>query len=105
VAQYLTTLSPAEISVRVYDASSNGKAQQVADYLQRAGFLVEPVETAPPQLLKNTLYWGHRAGEEQKVFSSYLPTLQQVYDNQVARAHEMTVVIGPGFSGLEGISG
>jgi len=105
VAQYLTTLSPAEISVRVYDANSNGKAQQVADYLQRAGFLVEPIETAPPQLLKNTLYWGHRAGEEQKVFSSYLPTLQQVYDNQVARAHEMTVVIGPGFSGLEGISG
>ena len=51
------------------------------------------------------LYWGHRAGNEQKVFSSYLPTLQQVYDNQVARVHEMTVVIGPGFSGLEGISG
>jgi LCP family protein required for cell wall assembly len=105
-AQYLTDLSPAEISVRIYDSSSNGKAQQVAAYLQKAGFVVGPVESPPPTgLLRNTLYWGHRAGNEQKVFSSYLPTLQQVYDNQVARGREMTIVIGPGFSGLEGLTG
>ena len=68
------------------------KLQLVADQLE-------------PQLLRNTLYWGHGAGNEQKVFSSYLPTLQQVYDNDVARAREMTVVVGPGFSGLEGLTG
>jgi LCP family protein required for cell wall assembly len=105
VAQYLTDLSPAEISVRIFDDHSNGKAEQVAEYLQKAGFLVEPVEDAPDGLLRNTLYWGHGAGNEQKVFSSYLPTLQQVYDNDVARAREMTVVVGPGFSGLEGLTG
>jgi LCP family protein required for cell wall assembly len=105
VAQYLTDVSPADISVRVYDAHSNGRAQQVADYLQKAGFLVEDVQDAPVGLLRNTLYWGHGAANEQKVFTSYLPTLQQVYDNQVARAREMTVVVGPGFSGLEGITG
>jgi LCP family protein required for cell wall assembly len=104
-AQYLTDISPAEISVRIFDSSSNGKAQQVAEYLQKAGFLVEEVQPAPADLLRNTLYWGHRAGNEQKVFSSYLPTLQQIYDNNVARAREMTVVIGPGFSGLEGLTG
>jgi hypothetical protein len=105
MAQYLTSLSPAEVNVRVLDAQSNGKAQAVADYLQRAGFLVEPVEEAPPKLLRNTLYWGHRAGDEQRTLTSYLPTLQQFVDNTVARGREMTIVIGPGFTGLEGISG
>src|SRR5204862_1482064 len=42
-----TPLSEAQVTVRVFDANSGGKAQKAADYLAKSGFIVEPVQPAP----------------------------------------------------------
>lgn len=46
-------VSPAQISVRIYDANSGGNAQKLATYLGQAGFDVLPVQTAPSKFLNS----------------------------------------------------
>ena len=96
-----TPISPANIEVRVWDADSQGRADDVAGYLRRAGFVVTMVEAAPPEFDRSLLLWGHGAGNQQRVVSSYLPTLSDVYDNRNTRGSEITVVIAAGFQGLD----
>lgn len=97
-----TPLSPATVEVRVLDDRSNGKAEEVAWYLKRSGFIVDPVEPAPSNYDRNTLYWGRQAEGEELVVADYLPSLTVVYDTKKARQQVITVVIGPGFEGLPG---
>jgi LCP family protein required for cell wall assembly len=95
-----TPISTANITVQVLDANSGGKAEQVVSYLQRAGFVVLPLQPAPPDLTRSELLWGHRSGSVQRVLASYLTTLPGFYDNAHTRGAIQTVVIGPDFKGI-----
>ena len=95
-----TPISPANITVQVYDANSGGKADQVVSYLERAGFVVLPVKPAPRDLRKSILLWGHGSGDREKVLASYLGALSAFYDNAHTRGDVQTVVIGPDFKGI-----
>ena len=90
-------ISPATISVRVLDAASGGKAEAVADFLERSGFLVTSVEPAPPALDSSVLLWGHGAWRQRDVLSSYLPDLPDEYENARTRGTELVVVVAPDF--------
>lgn len=93
-----TPISPADITVHVLDAGSGGKADAVASYLQRAGFVVTPVQPATGGLPVDTILWGHGFGKQPKVVASYLSSLRLVEDDQHTVGAQVTVVIGPGFS-------
>jgi LCP family protein required for cell wall assembly len=95
-----TPISPANISVRVYDAGSGGQAQKVYEYLLRAGFSALPPVPAPSGVTRSALLWGHGAAKQEAVAASYLTTLPALYDNQHTNRSQMTVVIGPDFKGL-----
>jgi LCP family protein required for cell wall assembly len=93
--------SPATVDVKVLDANSGGKAQDVLEYLQQAGFAVAPLEEAPPELTKTQILWGHGSGKQEAVVGAYLTTLPALYDNQHTSGSEIVVVIGPNFKGLD----
>jgi LCP family protein required for cell wall assembly len=95
-----TPISNANITVQVLDANSGGKAQEVVSFLQRAGFLVLPLQQAPSDLRKSELLWGHGSGKQEGVLASYLATLQAYYDNAHTKGAIQTVVIGPDFKGI-----
>jgi LCP family protein required for cell wall assembly len=101
--QLQTNLSPAEIQVKVYDAGSNGQAQKVVSYLQDAGFVVLPLEDAPPGLTTTQIIYSRTNGAEKNVVSSYLPTLKlRIGDTRVrGSGGQVVVVIGADFKGLE----
>jgi LCP family protein required for cell wall assembly len=98
-----TPLSPANVTVRVLDAGSGGKAAVVASFLRRAGFIVLPVETAPAALRKSEILARPGTYDAGKVVASYtsfnLPIIQD-------RAHtvgtDVTLVVGPDFKGIQG---
>jgi hypothetical protein len=98
-----TPISPANIEVHVLDANSGGAAERVADYLERAGFIVDTVEPAPPGLTTTKLLFGHGATKEANGVGSYLPTLPKLFDNAHTDGHEITVVIGPDFEEFPGL--
>lgn len=70
--QTSTTLSPATVSIQVYDASSGGSAAAVADYLQRAGFDVRGVASAPAGLTGSVILYRSATRSERDVVTSYL---------------------------------
>jgi len=107
--QYLGTLgkeepggaiSPANITVRLEDAASGGAVKQVESFLKRAGFVVLPVTAAPPGQRKSEILYGTEAGKEKAVVSSYLPRLSVVFDRHPVAGADVTVIVGPDFSGL-----
>jgi LCP family protein required for cell wall assembly len=102
-AEPLTPISPANVRVQVLDASSGGRAEEVARYLRRAGFAVVGPRGATPDLVHSRIYWGRNREDEQKVVASYLPTLKEVYDPDLVRASDVhvAVVIGPDFQGVD----
>lgn len=95
-----TAVSPASVTVQVEDAGSNGQAAAAVAYLQKAGFVVPAVVAAPSGATKSALYWGHGAGNQERVVSSYLTTLPVFYDNAKTKGSTITVVIGPDFKGV-----
>jgi LCP family protein required for cell wall assembly len=98
-----TPISPANITVRVFDAGSKGKAQDVASYLERAGFVVLPVETAPARLGKSQILRGEGKLGEATVLASYVSsTLPSVRDDADTSGADCAIVIGPDFQGIEG---
>jgi LCP family protein required for cell wall assembly len=96
-----TPISPANIIVRVADANSGGKAQALASFLQRAGFVVLPVEPAPPGLSKSEILARPGTANAWSVVASYtsfnLPIIR-------TRAHtagsDVTIVVGRDFPGI-----
>jgi anionic cell wall polymer biosynthesis LytR-Cps2A-Psr (LCP) family protein len=102
-AAVLTPLSPANVTVRLFDADSGGKVEQVAEYLERAGFVVRDVEPAPPGLSGSLILWGSGATNEKEVVASYLADLAVEFDKEHIDRGEVAVVIGPEFEGIEGL--
>jgi LCP family protein required for cell wall assembly len=70
--QALTNLSPATVSVQVYDAGSGGSAAKVADYLERAGFQVRGVAPAPAGLHGSEILYRIATRDQRDVVASYL---------------------------------
>jgi LCP family protein required for cell wall assembly len=102
-AGVLTPISPANITIRLFDADSGGKVDEVAEYLERAGFVVTEIEPAPPGLTGSVILWGPGGRLERVVVASYLSDLSQEFDDEQTRRNEVAVVIGPDFEGIEGL--
>ena len=97
-----TPLSPANIVVRVLDANSGGKAQAVASFLQRAGFVVLPVLPAPSDLTKSEILTRPRTGNAGQVVASYTSfNLPIIRDSTRTSGSDVTLVIGRDFRGLQ----
>lgn len=103
IAAPLTRISPANVRVQVLDARSAGDARRVANYLQRAGFVVLPVEPAPAGLTKSVIFWSAQSVEEKEVVASYLTLVPTRRAPQHTSGGSVTVVIAPDFQGIEGI--
>ncbi len=103
LAAALTRISPANVTVQVLDAGSSGAAQNVADYLQQAGFVVLPVAPAPAGLTTSAILWRGDSAEEKEVVASYLTLVPPKRDNRHTKGATVTVVIAPDFQGIEGI--
>jgi LCP family protein required for cell wall assembly len=99
----LTPLSPANVTVQVLDANSGGRAAQVVQYLQRAGFVVLPVRAAPPELTRSEILWGHREAKPKEVVATYLPSLDVVHDQTHTVGSIVTVVVTSNFPPIEGL--
>ena len=99
----LTRISPANVTVQVLDASSNGAAQNVADYLMKAGFVVLPVAPAPAGLKTSAILWNGDSLQENEVVASYLTLVPPRRDARHTKGATVTVVIAPDFQGIEGI--
>jgi LCP family protein required for cell wall assembly len=98
----LTPVSPADITVQVWDANSGGQAASVVTYLQKAGFIVLPMQAAPATYAKTQLLWAKGADQQKTVVASYLGTVPVLSDQGVRGTADVTVVIGPDFKGIGG---
>jgi LCP family protein required for cell wall assembly len=98
-----TNVSPASISVRVYDAGSGGQAQKVVTFLEDAGFVVLPMEPAPAGLTKSEIVYRKGFTDEERVVASYLSSLNSLYNYREAKdsGANVAVVIGSDFKGIE----
>jgi LCP family protein required for cell wall assembly len=96
----LTPISPAEVTVQVWDANSGGKAASVVAYLQKAGFIVLPMQTAPGTYTKTQLLWAKGADQLRTVVASYLPTVAVLSDQGIQGQADVTIVVGPDFKGI-----
>ncbi len=92
-----TPISPADVTVHVQDANSGGKAQAVANYLQKAGFVVD-VEAASPGVTDERIYWGNGFGKQPKVVQSYLVNMLILRDDALVQGSQIVVVVGPRYS-------
>jgi hypothetical protein len=99
----LTRISPANVTVQVLDAGAAGASQRVASYLQRAGFVVLPIEPAPAELTTSEILWNVQSAEEKEVVASYLTLVPPKRDRAHTTGATVTVVIAPDFQGIEGI--
>jgi LCP family protein required for cell wall assembly len=98
-----TPISPANIVVRVLDANSGGKANALALFLERAGFVVLPVEPAPAGLSKSEILFRSGTGGAPQVVASYTSfNLARVLDDAHTKGSDVTVVVGPDFTGFQG---
>jgi LCP family protein required for cell wall assembly len=96
-----TPISPANITVRVYDANSGGKAQQVAAYLQKAGFVVVGPAPAPSTATTTVLLWWRTKQKQELVVSAYLTGVPIQADRRHTRGIDVAIVVGPDFQGIE----
>lgn len=97
----LTPISPANITVRILDAASGGKAAEVMTYLQKAGFVVLVPEAAPPGYTTSVVLWGPGRFRAQEVVTAYLNGLPHKLDGRRTRGVDVSVVIGPDFQGVD----
>lgn len=99
--QALTGLSPATITVRVYDGGGGTEVQKAVTYLQDSGFVVLPVQPAPDGLAGSLIWYGKGHANEEDVVASFLPKLKVRFGgrepDQVSGA-DVSVVVGPDFT-------
>jgi LCP family protein required for cell wall assembly len=95
--QASTDLSPAAVSVVVFDDGGGADAQRVVEYLQRAGFEVLGIQPAPDGLRRNSVLGQSGKREQRRVVMSYLPEWpsQQRTDQVRASGADVAVVVGP----------
>ena len=103
VAAPLTRISPANVTVQVLDAGSAAATLRVANYLQRAGFVVLPIEPAPAGLTTSQILWNAQSADEKEVVASYLTLVPPKRDRAHTSGATVTVVIARDFQGIEGI--
>jgi polyisoprenyl-teichoic acid--peptidoglycan teichoic acid transferase len=102
VEELATPISPANITVRVYDANSGGKAGQLVAYLQKAGFVVEVAPgPAPKSFTKTIMLWGPQRQNQEQVVSAYLPGIPIRFERVHTKGVDVAVVVGPDFKGIE----
>jgi LCP family protein required for cell wall assembly len=97
IAEPGTPISPASVTVRVYDANSGGRAQQVAAYLAKAGFLVLPVAPAPPSLTRSTILRSGTTGAQEAALASYFDSLPVAFSKTYTSGTDVAVVVAAGF--------
>ena len=98
-----TPVSPADVTVRILDAHSGGKAAKVAAYFQKAGFLVLPVTPAPRWLGSTTvLLWAPAKSAEEGVVSAYLQDVRAENKSGITNGADVTLSVGPDFHGIPG---
>jgi LCP family protein required for cell wall assembly len=102
-AATLTPISPANITIRLFDADSGGKVDEVAEYLGQAGFVVPEVEVAPVDFTDSVILWSSGAGTEKEVVWSYFPDLSVEFSARHLERGEIAVVVGADFKGIEGL--
>jgi LCP family protein required for cell wall assembly len=96
-----TPLSPADITVQVFDAGSFGDAAEVADYLGRAGFaVVDDVQPAPDGLTGSHVVYSTGFGKQKAVVTSYLPLLPELFSEDPIEGADVTVVVDSDFQGI-----
>jgi len=93
----LTGMSPAAIRVQVFDANSNGLAQEVATYLSRSGFNVLGVQPAPAGLTRSEIRWAPDQHEQLATLLRHLRKLKTVRGTTYAPGGAIVVVVGPRF--------
>jgi LCP family protein required for cell wall assembly len=97
----LTPISPADITVQIYDANSGGKAQEVAEYLGKAGFAVVGIEPAPPEFVRSRIRYAAGFGKQEAVVASYLPLVPPFFEQVRQNVNvDVVVVIAPDFEGI-----
>jgi LCP family protein required for cell wall assembly len=96
-----TPLSPANITVRIFDAASGGKAAQVMTYLRKAGFVVLTPVPAPSKYPKSIVLWVRSRRQAQEVVTAYLNGLPHKVDRFRTRGVDVAVVIGSDFEGID----
>jgi LCP family protein required for cell wall assembly len=102
VEELATPISPANITVRVFDANSGGKVQQLVAYLQKAGFVVELAPGPGPRAFTKTIVlWGPRRAGQEQVLSAYLPGIPIKFERVHTKGVDVVVVVGPDFKGIE----
>jgi LCP family protein required for cell wall assembly len=98
-----TPVSPANIIVRVLDANSGGKAQAIASFLARAGFVVLPVQTAPPGLSKSEILARPGTYNSGSVVASYTSfNVPIVRNRSLTAGSDVTIVVTSSFPGIPG---
>jgi LCP family protein required for cell wall assembly len=96
----LTPPSPADVTVQVFDADSGGDAEEVADYLGKAGFAVVGVKESPPDLMESRVLYSTGFGKQKEVVSSYLPLMKALFVEEPIPGADITVVVAPDFPGI-----
>jgi LCP family protein required for cell wall assembly len=105
VSALLTSISPANVTVQVMDANSGGKAEKVVSFLQQAGFVVLPLESAPPELTTSEILYKTDSVDFKEVVASYLTLFPVRRDRLHTTGATVVVVVGSDFPGLEGVAG
>jgi LCP family protein required for cell wall assembly len=107
VTALLTSVSPANVTVQVMDANSGGHAEEVQQVLQQAGFVVRPLEQAPPELTTSEILYrtDTQSVDFKEVVASYLTLFPVRRDRTHTTGSIVTVVVGADFPGFEGVAG
>jgi LCP family protein required for cell wall assembly len=97
-----TPPSPAQITIKLYDAGSGGAVDQVRSFLEKAGFVVLAPETAPAGMTASEILYGAGTGQgkDESVVESYLPKVPPHYQAGSTSGNVIIVVIGPDFKGI-----
>jgi LCP family protein required for cell wall assembly len=93
----LTGLSPANVRVEVFDANSNGKAQDLATFLSKAGFHVVKVVPAPTNLFRNQVRWAPDMHLQRATLLQFIKGVHWVQGKTFGPGGVITIVVGSDF--------
>jgi LCP family protein required for cell wall assembly len=97
-----TPPSPAQITIRLYDAGSAGKVDEVRSFLERSGFVVLAPEPAPAGMTASEILYGAGSGQgrDESVVASFLPKVPPHYQTGSTSGNVIVVVVGADFKGI-----
>jgi LCP family protein required for cell wall assembly len=95
--------SPANIRIRVFDESSDGKATRVNDFLEQSGFDIKglsDISSLRSSYRSATILYKESAADKAKVVHGFLPTLgQHVVPDNVLSEVDVAVIIPNTYNG------